>query len=154
MKKVKFFLAMLAIALFAVACEKNDETISPAEVISGNYEGTLSLSVMDTEQGSFQTQVIINRINDESVKVTLKGDPNAEGAMAIKGDIAVENVTVSASGDTSYTLAETSIDTMVGTTNYKGSLSGTIMGTEADLTFTLTPGAMPMAITAVFMGKK
>lgn len=153
MRLVNYLLVTIAIALLSSGCSKPEEKSTVAEIITGNYGGNLELSVMGSSQGSLQTQVQIIQMEESSVKVILKGNPDAEGAMAIKGDIEIKDVPVSENSGT-YILEETGIDTMVGSTKYKGSVKGKVSGNDIDLTFSLIPGAMPMPVTAVFKGKK
>lgn len=148
---------LTAAALIALGCSKEGEedsqTQSVTSEIEGTYEGTISFSVAGSEAGSSDTRTIITATGDNTVTVTLEGDPDATG-MAIKGDIPVENVKVTRTSGTEYSLAETQLNANVGGVNYTGTLTGTVSGKSADLTFTLRPGAMPMDVTGIFTGEK
>lgn len=154
MKIVKYLCAIITIAFLSAGCQKpQDATAAVTDAVSGNYKGNLELSVMGSSQGSVQTEVHVSAVDGNTAKVILKGNPDAEGAMAIKGDIAVESVPVSENSGV-YVLTESDINTMVGSTKYKGKVSGKVQGNDIELTFSLIPGAMPMPVTAVFTGKK
>ena len=130
--KLKNYLAMMAIALCAVACSdddnKKEDTVIPAQEVAGTAE----------EGGT--------------VQVLLVGGAG-EGMMSLP-DIAIPGIKVQTSDNVTYTFPESAIDVTVGTVKYTGSLQGTIKDEKADLMFTLKPGAMPMAITATFVGTK
>lgn len=150
-------LLLTAAALVALGCSKESKEDSQTKTVSseieGTYNGTISFSVAGSEAGSSDTQTIITGTGDETVTVTLKGDPDATG-MAIKGDIPVENVKVTRTSDTEYSLAETQLNANVGGVNYTGTLTGTVSGKSAHLTFVLRPGAMPMDVTGIFTGER
>ena len=87
-----------------------------------------------------------------TVQVLLVGGAG-EGMMSLP-DIAIPGIKVQTSDNVTYTFPESAIDVTVGSVKYTGSLQGTIKDEKADLIFTLKPGAMPMAITATFVGTK
>lgn len=154
--KLKIFFAMMAIALCAVSCsdddDKKEDIVIPAQEIAGTYNGTLSLSVSGTDQGSSDSQVKITAEDGGTVQVLLVGGAG-EGAMSLP-DITLPGVEVQTSDNVTYTLPESAIDVTVGSVKYTGSLQGTVKDEKANLVFTLKPGAMPMAITATFIGTK
>ena len=152
--KLKNFLAMMAIALCAVACSdddnKKEDTVIPAQEVAGTYNGTLSLSVSGNDQGTSDSQVKITAEEGGTVQVLLVA---GEGMMSLP-DIAIPGIKVHTSDNVTYILPESAVDVTVGSVKYTGSLQGTIKDEKADLIFTLKPGAMPMAITATFVGTK
>lgn len=154
--KLKNFLAMMAIALCAVACSDNDDkkedTVIPAQEVAGIYNGTLSLSVSGNDQGTSDSQVKITAEEGGTVQVLLVGGAG-EGMMSLP-DIAIPGIKVHTSDNVTYILPESAVDVTVGSVKYTGSLQGTIKDEKADLIFTLKLGAMPMAITATFVGTK
>ena len=87
-----------------------------------------------------------------TVQVLLVGGAG-EGMMPLP-DIAIPGIKVHTSDNVTYILPESAVDVTVGSVKYTGSLQGTIKDEKAHLIFTLKPGAMPMAITATFVGTK
>ncbi len=120
-------------------------------VVAGVYNGTLELSVGSTNMDPVEnSKVTIKHQENGKAEVTLEGF--GEGGMAFQ-DIVIEDVEVTAKTDGSYSLTG-NIDTMSGTTNVTGKLEGAIAKEgDANITFTLKPGAMPMNIIAVFTGE-
>ena len=157
--KLKTIFLTLA-ALCAAACSDDDKTVTPAESVSGTYEGALTLSVMGNSQGDVAMNVVVEPETASTVSVTLSGDPEATGGMTIK-TIRLTGVSVSAEEGTTHTLSKS-----IGGEGYVAQDSGTsvnwkfseITGTVTDNAATLhlvgQPGAMPMAITMDFTGTK
>ena len=153
--KLKNFLGMMTIALCVVACsddDKQEDVVTPAQEVAGTYNGTLSLSVSGNDQGMSDSQVKITAEEGGTVQVLLVGGAG-ERAMSLP-DIAVSGVKVQTSDNVTYSFPESAIDVTVGSTKYTGSLQGTVEDEKANLVFELKPGAMPMAITATFVGTK
>lgn len=133
---------------------------SAAALISGSYSGNMSLAVSTIDCGTVSTSVLLVADEDDNATLTLGGfslDISAMGMSIALGDIAIPSVAVTANSDGSYTLTSESFE--VGDVTYGdsstitvlGSLSGTL---DADgvltINFSLTPGSMPFAITAIF----
>ena len=109
-------------------------------------------SVSGNDQGTSDSQVKITAEEGGTVQVLLVGGAG-EGMMSLP-DIAIPGIKVHTSDNVTYILPESAVDVTVGSVKYTGSLQGTIKDEKADLIFTLKPGAMPMAITATFVGTK
>lgn len=151
--KLKLYMLMMALFAFcAVSCSDDDEPTPVAEVVAGTYNGTVTLSVMGSDQGSYDTELVIVKESDTTVKLTLVGG-DGEGSMVL-GDIPVSGVNVTTTDNKIYSLTETAIDTLVGDTRYTGTVSGSIEGNVADVIFSVKPGAMPMSINVAFSGTK
>ncbi len=152
--RLKIFFAMVFVALLALSCEdkEKENTVDCSKAVAGLYEGSISLSVMDQEQGSFDAKVRIDARNDNTVKVTLVGGVG-EGAMRL-GEISVENVKVTTNDQVTYNLVETAVNTTVEQVAYTGTLKGFVKNNKAEVTFTVKPGAMPMDVCAKFTGEK
>lgn len=120
--------------------------------IAGSYSGTLDLTVAGNSAGSIEGETVtIAAAEDGTVTMTLAGF--SVGTMAL-GDVTVTGVAVTAEDNGTYTLSgEVNAQVAMGesTINVTGTVEGTVTSAGvANLTFVLTPGAMPMAITAVF----
>ena len=123
-----------------------------ALAIAGSYSGTLDLTVAGNPAGSIDSEkVTVAAAEDGTVTMTLAGF--SVGTMAL-GDVTVTGVAVTAEDNGTYTLSgEVNAQVAMGesTINVTGTVEGTITSAGvANLTFVLTPGAMPMPITAVF----
>lgn len=122
------------------------------DVIAGTYKGELTLSVGEISLDPVKdSQVKINSQANGKAELTLAGF-SGMGTMKME-DITITDVEVKSSENNSYTLSG-AINAKSGTINVIGKLEGSIIKDEANITFTMKPGAMPMDITAVFKGKK
>lgn len=152
--KIKILLMMWGILFFMASCDKNDEPKpqpNPAQEIAGVYNGKIEMSVGGNSYDPMENiKVTIKNQEDGKAEITLAGF--GEGNMAFK-DMVMKDVEVKAQTNGGYSLSG-NINTMSGTTNVTGSLTGTIgKDGDANITFTLKPGAMPFSVTAVFTGK-
>lgn len=125
-----------------------------AMMIAKTYTGTIDLSTMGSSQGSYDGQkVTIEAQADGKITVNLAGFGSAPMGF---GDMAFENIEVTVEDDI-YTLAgdidTTYVNSTGGNTAVVGSLRGTIEGSKANIVFTLTPGLMPMPLTATFVSE-
>ncbi|MDE6180408.1 MAG: calycin-like domain-containing protein [Phocaeicola sp.] len=152
--KLKNFFTVMSVTLCTVACgdDKTENVVNPAQEVAGTYNGVLSLSVSGNDQGTSDSQVKISAEEGGTVQILLVGGAG-EGTMSLP-DITVPGIKVQTSDNVTYTFPESSIDVTVGSTKYTGSLHGAVKDEKADLVFILKPGAMPMAINAVFAGVK
>ena len=150
----KFFSILAAAAALATipgACGKNDSNEDPAAktaaAVAGTYDGTFSMSVMNSSQGSFNISCTITEASDNTVDIALD-EVTAMGSMTLA--LKAEGITVTET-EAGYSLSG-NIDTVSGETKISGTVSGTISKdkSSASLTFEFTPGAMPMAITGIF----
>ncbi len=118
--------------------------------VTGTYTGTLALSVMGSDMGTVEDSQVIIDGTGEQVSLTLKGFGLESMGMSI-GDITIGDVTVDKDGaGYRLTIAETSVT--VGELNVVCHAEGTVSDGRADIVFGITPGAMPMEITATFSG--
>jgi len=142
--------------LFSLPAVMNGMTITfkngnapAAMMIAKTYNGALGISVSGTSMGN---------VDDSSVTVKAQEDGKAEitlsaftfGSYAFE-DIVTEDVDVTVEDDI-YTLSGT-INITGGDFPIVGSLTGTIEDGVANIVFILTPGAMPMPITATFISE-
>lgn len=153
--KLKNYLPMMIVALFMAACSSSDDEdvkTTPAQDIAGVYTGNTDISVAGQSQGT-----------EEEHKVTIEAQDNGQaavtltafgsGAMAF-GDVFIKNVDVSKQDGGDFVLSGT-INTQSGSFTVTGDLEGSIDSKgNANLIFTMKPGAMPIAVVANFVGSK
>lgn len=127
-------------------------------VVAGSYGGSLSVSVAGEAQGDpVESTVSVAASEDgTSATVTLGSFSIAGmgGAQMTFGDIVVTGVQVTTADYAEYVLSgevDASVELAGNTIRVSGSVSGTIRDDKsATITFSLTPGAMPVPIVAVF----
>lgn len=141
-------LTMLLIAVLAVACKKEDEeSVNSAKVIEGVYNGSVVMCVNGNEMSTSEAAVELIASSDGSVSVVLP--KVGEGTMSLP-ELTVNNVSVTSSDNSTYTLNETSINQDI----YTGTLNGSVKGTKAEIMYSIKPGAMPMSIDFKFTGTR
>ncbi|MBQ9417615.1 MAG: calycin-like domain-containing protein [Bacteroidales bacterium] len=156
MKKTYYFILSAALLLGGVfaSCDKDDEETTPtttttttdvASAVVGSYEGTLIQSV-GTSVDTVSATITLTKESASTVKVQIPA--YGEGRMAMSA-FGIEGVAVAKSNN-DYTLTKESYSVTPASTEYKGSLSGTVKGGKLALDYTVTPGAMPMAINFNF----
>ena len=123
------------------------------------YNTNLAISVMGSSYGSTEDcKAVIKRASETTVDIALNGFGNLTGGGNMNlGDFTISGVNVEKADD-GYTLSlgafESAAESASGTTPITGeSLEGTVTANgKANITVAFKPGAMPMAITAVFTG--
>ncbi|KWW29710.1 MAG: hypothetical protein AUK63_1310 [bacterium P3] len=159
MKVTKLFLmaAVAALALATTGCTKDDDENTVAAqntalAVAGTYDGTLAMSVQGQEMGSNDVQIVITAESANTVTVTL---PEISFGHSPIPALAVSGVSISTSDAGSYRLAKDGFDLTVNNVNYVGGeLTGTTDGGTLSMTYSVTPGAMPMSIECSFEGTK
>jgi hypothetical protein len=100
----------------------------------------------------------MKRSSDDTVEVTLKGLSNLNKSETGKGmnlgDFTVTDVKVTSADNSTFKIEGSISATDTNNTKITGTISGTVTNSEANITFTFKPGAMPIDITAQFKGKK
>ena len=148
------------LGMSAVSCDKENEeepaapvvAETPADAVKGSYNGYIYMSVAGSTEDPVGGTIVVAKESGNSVKVSVPSV--GEGMMALSA-FEIEGVGVSQSGDV-YTLTKEEFAVSVprasgeGTIEYTGSLSGTVAGGKLTLEYSVTPGAMPMAITFTF----
>lgn len=128
------------------------------EVITGSYKGKLAISVSGEASGDpiESTVAIAADEAGETVTVTLGSFSisGMGGRPMTFGDIKIAAVKATTTNYTEYTLSgdvDAAVSMGESTVNMAGTITGTIKSDKsAKITFSLTPGAMPMPIVAVF----
>lgn len=159
MKKVIFLALAAASILTLVSCNKDDEkTVPAAEVITGTYNGTCTLSVMGTDDESTEV-FVITKVDDNTVTLTT---PEAgEGAMSLPA-ITTSNLSVTRATVDGKEVIKASSEKISGTITVNGEeksynfteLAIVGNGTAVSISYSLQYGRMPMAMNFSFIGNK
>lgn len=128
------------------------DDMPPVLGITGSYSGTLNLAVAGNSAGNIDGETVtITAAENGTATITLAGF--SAGAMAL-GDVTITSVAVATEDYITYTISgKVNAQVTMGENmiNVTGTVEGTITSEGiANITFVLTPGAMPMPITAVF----
>ena len=166
--KLRNFLAMMAIAFCAtgmVSCGDDDddddtEIVNPsstiAEKVKGSYNGKITMAVGDSALPEADATIIVTPANNGKFSITLPEMKMAMGPMVkVVPSKTIENVEIKEVADNKYAFEVGPFEQLVDETNYKSTgAKGMIEGNVMNLTFDVTPGAMPMAIMITFVGNK
>lgn len=156
MKKLTaiFAIAMLSIStttLFTSCSEDEPDATPAAEEVAGTYTADMTCSVMGSESEFEDMTFTVTATDDYTVSVTIP--TFGSGAMTMP-ELTITGITVSGT-DGTYTLDETSYSiTSESGTIYSGAAYGTFANNTLTFNFTLTPGAMPMALICSFTAPK
>lgn len=141
-----------------VSCDKDEDKDEPAAVakVTGSYTGTLKAVVtnIDCEMPGEYTITIQKDQKDDDVQVVIPETsfkyPGSERVATIPA-FTIPDVDIKSSGN-AYIISEDDYSVAVNGVEYSGSIHGTINGKNAEINFTVTPGAMPMPISYTFKG--
>lgn len=142
-----------------VSCDKDDDKDEPAAVakVTGSYTGTLKAVVtnIDCEMpGEYTITIQKDQKDDDDVQVVIPETsfkyPGSERVATIPS-FTIPDVDIKSSGN-AYIISEDDYSVTVNGVEYSGSIHGTITGQNAEINFTVTPGAMPMPISYTFKG--
>lgn len=148
--KLKNFLGMMVIVLCAVACsddDKEEEVATPAQEIAGTYTGSIVMSVESTAYDPSDATIKLSAEESGTLMIVL---PEAGSGAMVVPEITLKGVKVSTTDHVTYTIAEAEINEGI----YVGKLAGTVKGNQAAITYSITPGAMPVSISFAFTGSK
>lgn len=169
MKKIWRVFAAVALVAFAAttmaSCDKDDDNDKDLEggasKIAGTYNGDLSATVMGTPcdfDGKYD--VVITKLKgiEDDVTITLPECTYSNEQM--HGGFVIPSVTVadvdvarSSSDANVYVLDDEDFSTTVDGMTVTGKISGgKVTGSKIELTYTITPGTMPMPINFTFTG--
>lgn len=154
------YLAIAAIALCTVSCDDDDdpvkdEVVAPAELVAGNYEGTIQMGVGKPGEPVAANVQLKAQSNG---KLTVVLPQVGEGKMTMPS-VTLTDVAINKVADNEYTVSKEAFSLVVNEmplSNKKG-LNGTIKAGVFSLNYDLTPGAMAdmdMAISFTYKGEK
>lgn len=135
---------------------------APAYAIGGNEytTGTLAMEVSGIDCGSVADTLTVTATGVDAATLTLSGFAITIESMSMSmsfGDIAMEGFSVTTTDDATYTVSNDaiSVESVVynetSTIAVTGSATGTITSDgDVNITFTLTFGSMPMAVTCTY----
>lgn len=160
-KTIQSFVFTAPVVMGGLTVELIEGDAPAALVLAGSYTGDLTLTVSGSSDAPIEdAKVTVAAQEDGNITVTLASfTANVMGNQMTLGDIVIENVEAAAGENNAYTLSgEVNVPVSFGgaTITVTGSVSGTITKGDADsaeITFQLTPGTMPVPITAVFKTK-
>lgn len=140
---------------FATGTGRTEAVKSQSGAVEGIYYGDFSYSVMGSNGSQDSVQMIVSRISDDSVSISLSGILMSMGAKADTIELAA-NAGVKKEGN-SWVLSGVTGSVMNGTTEYhdivfNGTI-GTQKGSAVELTVAFVPGAMPMTINGTYKGE-
>lgn len=140
---------------FATGTGRTEAVKSQSGAVEGIYYGDFSYSVMGSNGSQDSVQMIVSRISDDSVSISLSGILMSMGAKADTIEL-VAHAGVKKEGD-SWVLSGVAGSVMNGTTEYHDIVFNGTIGTEkgsaVDLTLAFIPGAMPMTINGTYKGE-
>lgn len=140
---------------FATGTGRTEAVKSQSGAVEGIYYGDFSYSVGSSNGSQDSVQMIVSRISDDSVSISLSGILMSMGAKADTIELAA-NAGVNKEGN-SWVLSGVAGSVMNGTTEYhdivfNGTI-GTQKGSAVELTVAFVPGAMPMPINGTYKGE-
>lgn len=144
--KLKNYMAMMSVVLFALACSDDDKEVKPeyARQIAGTYNGSMDIGMATTSASIEGATIVLARVAEDSVDVTLSSF--AYGGMTLP-DIKA-GAKVAMKGDT-YTLKGE-----VDVSGVTGDFTGTTDGKALNMAINITPAGMPMPIAISFGGSQ
>lgn len=162
-KLICLLMFVFSLSLAFTACSDDDDDndkVDYAKEIAATYGGTLSIPGLGAQPITMNKDIILTRVAENKSKVELKdlSIPLGEGSFPV-GNITVDNVEVSKSGDT-YTLKETVTTVKVpaidgsGLVNAGVKLSGTVKNNKLDLKIDVTDVPVVSTLNITFSGTK
>lgn len=149
-------MAMLCFIMPAfVSCDKDEPAL--ADNVIGSYTGTLDAIVMNIDcdmPGEYTVTIQKEPKEDDEVQVVIPETsfkyPGSERVATIPS-FTIAEVDVKSSGN-GYAISEDDYSVTLNGVVYTGSIHGTFNGKNAEISYTVTPGAMPMPISYTFKG--
>lgn len=159
MKTLRWFGLLAGICLLMpalVSCDNDGDEPKNVEAVIGTYSGSLGWKVMTSEDvfpESYEIKIAKDKELDEVAVVLPECSftiPNTDRRHTIPS-LTINGVDVKAAGNV-YAVSEDDFKVTVGETEYIGSISGTVAGKDAKISYSLQPGSMPMVINFTFTG--
>ena len=120
--------------------------------VADKYRGDIDVSVNGSSQLTIaDTVMTLNAKEGDKVDIVTPEMGLSMGAQQMSlPSTTFENIAVSTADFQTFTIAQQPVSITVGSTNWTGTVEGTVADGVLSLTFVVTPGAMPMPITITF----
>jgi len=120
--------------------------------VADKYRGDIDVSVSGSSQLTINDTVMtLNAKEGDKVDiVTPEMGLSMGGQQMSLPSTTFEDIAVTTANYQTFTIAQQPVSITVGTTNWTGTVEGTVANGVLSLTFVVTPGAMPMPITITF----
>lgn len=120
--------------------------------VADKYRGDIDVSVNGSSQLTItDTVMTLNAKEGDKVDIVTPemGLPMGAQQMSLPSTT-FENIAVTTADFRTFTIAQQPVSITVGSTNWTGTVEGSVADGVLSLTFVVTPGAMPMPITITF----
>lgn len=120
--------------------------------VADTYRGDIDVSVSGTSQLSV-TDTVMKLAAEEGDKVSIitpEMGLSMGGQQMSLPSTTFEGIAVTTADYQTFTISQQPVSMTIGTTNWTGTVEGTVNNGVLSLTFVVTPGAMPMPITITF----
>lgn len=120
--------------------------------VADKYRGDIDVSVNGSSQLTINDTVMtLNAKEGDKVDIVTPEMGLSMGAQQMSlPSTTFENIAVSTADFQTFTIAQQPVSITVGSTNWAGTVEGSVANGVLSLTFVVTPGAMPMPITITF----
>ncbi len=120
--------------------------------VADKYRGDIDVSVNGSSQLTItDTIMTLNAKEGDKVDIVTPEMGLSMGAQQMSlPSTTFENIAVSTADFRTFTIAQQPVSITVGSTNWAGTVEGSVADGVLSLTFVVTPGAMPMPITITF----
>lgn len=120
--------------------------------VADKYRGDIDVSVNGSSQLTItDTVMTLNAKEGDKVDIVTPEMGLSMGAQQMSlPSTTFENIAVTTADYQTFTIAQQPVSITVGSTNWTGTVEGTVANGVLSLTFVVTPGAMPMPITITF----
>ena len=121
--------------------------------VADKYRGDIDVSVNGSSQLTINDTIMtLNaKEGDKADIVTPEMGLSMGGQQMSLPSTTFEDIAVSTADYQTFTIAQQPVSITVGSTNWTGTVEGTVANGVLSLTFVITPGAMPMPITITFV---
>jgi hypothetical protein len=120
--------------------------------VADKYRGDIDVSVNGSSQLTINDTVMtLNAKEGDKVDIVTPEMGLSMGAQQMSlPSTTFEDIAVTTADYQTFTIAQQPVSITVGSTNWTGTVEGTVANGVLSLTFVVTPGAMPMPITITF----
>lgn len=120
--------------------------------VADKYRGDIDVSVNGSSQLTINDTIMtLNAKEGDKVDIVTPEMGLSMGAQQMSlPSTTFEDIAVTTADYQTFTIAQQPVSITVGSTNWTGTVEGTVANGVLSLTFVVTPGAMPMPITITF----